>query len=59
MKFLNFIAQLFLLPGTLALGVLNIEVEQDGGVFRSLINMIFWGVVIVLFALPVIIKMNY
>ena len=58
MKFLNIIAQLFLLPGTLVLGMLNIDIEQDGGVFRSLINMIFWGVVIVLFALPIIIKMN-
>lgn len=42
---------LFLLPGSLVLGALDISIESDGGVFRSLINMIFWGVVGVLGAL--------
>ena len=43
MKFLQILAKIFLLPGTLLLGALNISVENDGGVFRSLINMIFGG----------------
>lgn len=41
----------FLLPGTLVLRALDISVEADGGVFRSLINMIFWGFICVLFAI--------
>lgn len=46
----------FLLPGTLALNALNISVEDDGGIFRSLINMIFWGFAGVLIALPFIVQ---
>ena len=53
----NALGQAFLLPGTLFLNALGVTVEEDGGVFRSLINMVFWGVVCVLCALPVIIKM--
>lgn len=52
MKFLQILAKIFLFPGTLLLGTLNISVENDGGVFRSLINMIFWGTVGVFVALP-------
>lgn len=52
MGFLRFLTKLFLLPGTLVLGALDIEVESDGGIFRSLINMIFWGFLAVMGALP-------
>jgi len=52
MKLLNIFTAIFLLPGTLVLKMLNIPVESDGGVFRSLINMIFWGVVAVMVSLP-------
>jgi len=52
MALLRGLTKLFLLPGTLVLGIMNISVESDGGVFRSLINMIFWGFVGVLCALP-------
>lgn len=52
MAFLRGLTTLFLLPGTLVLGALNIETENDGGVFRSLINMIFWGFFGVLLVLP-------
>lgn len=52
MAFLRFLTKLFLLPGTLVLSSLNIDVKDDGGVFRSLINMIFWGFVVVVLALP-------
>lgn len=56
MKLLKLLATLFLLPGTLVLNALNIDVESDAGVFRSLINMIFWGVVIVMVSLPFMIN---
>jgi len=52
MRFLKGLGTLFLLPGTLLLKSLNISPEQDGGVFRSLINMIFWGFIGVMFAMP-------
>ena len=52
MAILNAFANIFLLPGTLVLSSLNIDINDDGGVFRSLINMIFWGVVVVMGALP-------
>lgn len=45
MAFLKGLGNLFLLPGTLVLGRMNISVENDGGIFRSFINMIFWGIV--------------
>lgn len=43
MPFLKFLSKLFLLPGTLAIDAIGITVEEDGGIFRSLINMLFWG----------------
>lgn len=52
MAFLRFLTKLFLLPGTIVLSALNIDVKDDGGVFRSLINMIFWGFIVVIAALP-------
>lgn len=56
MAFLRGLTKLFLLPGTLVLGAMNISVENDGGVFRSLINMIFWGCVGVMCALPLMFR---
>ena len=41
------LAKIFLFPGTLALSNMNISNEQDGGIFRSSINMIFWGIILV------------
>jgi hypothetical protein len=52
MAILRGLTTLFLLPGTLVLGAMDISVESDGGVFRSLMNMIFWGFVGVLIAMP-------
>ena len=56
MAILRFLAKLFLLPGTLALSALNISEDDDGGIFRSLINMIFWGILIVIISMPLIIR---
>lgn len=47
MTLLKGLATLFLLPGTLALSNMDISNEQDGGIFRSSINMIFWGIILV------------
>lgn len=58
MTFLKLIGRLFLLPGTIAINTIGITVEEDGGILRSLINMIFWGFICVLFVLPIIIKLN-
>lgn len=52
MKFLRALTTLFLLPGTLILGAFGVSVENDGGIFRSLINMIFWGFIGVMIMLP-------
>lgn len=52
MKIIRLFVTIFLLPGTLVLNAINISVENDGGVFRSLINMIFWGFFAVMGALP-------
>ena len=43
MKLLHMAGTLFLMPGTLVMGLLGLKVENDGGIFRSLINMLFWG----------------
>lgn len=56
MIFLKFLATLFLLPGTLAIRALDISVENDGGIFRSLLNMIFWGIIGVMVMLPFIVN---
>ena len=53
MALLRLLANLFLLPGTLVLNAMDISVENDGGIFRSLINMIFWGIVGVMIILPI------
>ena len=55
MKLLRLLMKIFLLPGTLALSSFDIEVESDGGIFRSLINMIFWGFLAILIMLPLMI----
>lgn len=51
MTFLKRMGDLFLLPGTLVLQSMGVSVEDDGGLFRSFINMCFWGVVVVAVAL--------
>ena len=54
MRILRGLATLFLLPGTIVLNAIDVTVEEDGGVLRSFINMIFWGIVAVVAMLPVI-----
>jgi len=52
MPLLRGLLTLFLLPGTLVINRIGINIEEDGGILRSLINMIFWGVLIFLIMLP-------
>jgi len=47
MFILKILSQLFLLPGDIVRRRLNITTEQDGGILRSFINMVFWGAVLV------------
>ncbi len=43
MPTLNVLVKLFLLPGSLVVRALGLSLEEDGGILRSLINMLFWG----------------
>lgn len=52
MALLRGILAIFLFPGNLAIKALGITVEQDGGIIRSFINMVFWGLLAFLIALP-------
>jgi len=52
MRFLRLLMKIFLLPGTLVLASFDISVESDGGIFRSMINMVFWGCVGLMIAIP-------
>jgi len=45
MIILQSLVTIFLLPGSLVLQRLNISIEDDGGILRSLVNMIVWGLV--------------
>ena len=54
MPILRGLATLFLLPGTIVLNAIDVTVEEDGGVLRSFVNMIFWGILAVVVMLPVI-----
>lgn len=56
MFLLRALTTLFLLPGTLVLSLFNISVEDDGGIFRSLINMLFWGFIGALVVLMFLLK---
>jgi len=52
MVLLRGLLALFLLPGTLVINRIGIDVEEDGGILRSIINMIFWGILVFLLMLP-------
>ena len=52
---LKFLTALFLFPGTAIIRVIGITEEQDGGILRGMVNMIIWGIVIVVVALAVVI----
>jgi len=56
MKILRALGYIFLLPGNIALNAFNITITQDGGIFRSMINMIFWGIVAMFVMLPFVAK---
>jgi len=41
-------ARLFLLPGDIVRRKIGMTVTEDGGLLRSIVNMIVWGTVILL-----------
>jgi len=47
---------IFLFPGNLALRVVGISIEEDGGIFRSMVNMLFWGALLTPLILFVVLK---
>lgn len=51
MWFLEKLLYVFLLPGNIAISAVGITLEEDGGIFRSMINMLFWGAVSMPFVL--------
>jgi len=51
MKLLRLIGDIFFWPGDVVRRSLGITVEEDGGIIRSFVNMIVWGVVSLLLAL--------
>ena len=54
MALLRGILALFLLPGNLVINAIGISIEEDGGIIRSFVNMLFWGVLLFLISLPFI-----
>ena len=53
MKLLHWLLNGFLAPGDFALRLAGINLDEDGGILRSLINMCFWG------AIALIVVLNY
>jgi len=51
MTVLKLLITVFLWPGTWVLEQTGATIEQDGGVFRSMINMLVWGFVTVMISL--------
>ncbi len=45
MAALTFLLDLFLFPGNLVLQKCGISIEEDGGLFRSFVNMCVWGAI--------------
>jgi len=43
MQVFRFLEAVFLWPGDFVRRKLGIELEQDGGIIRSFVNMSFWG----------------
>ena len=54
MTFLRGLLALFLSPGNLVINAIGISIEDDGGIIRSTVNMIFWSVLALLISLPFI-----
>ena len=52
MALLRGLVALFLLPGNLVIKGIGISVDEDGGIIRSFVNMMFWGILAFLIALP-------
>ncbi|MEE9272034.1 MAG: hypothetical protein V3U57_01995 [Robiginitomaculum sp.] len=51
MALLRALLALFLLPGNSVIKAIGINTEEDGGIIRSFVNMMFWGILAFLLAL--------
>lgn len=58
MWFFRFLSGMFFFPGNFVLQCLNVSIEQDEGMFRSMINMLYWGLMVVIFAMPWMFRMT-
>ena len=56
MRAVNILIQIFLWPGTVALKAVGITVDEDGGIFRSLVNMLFWGAMLTPLVLVLVLR---
>lgn len=45
MKVFNWIAVVIFLPGNIAIKLLGLNLDSDGGIFRTMINTCFWGAI--------------
>jgi len=55
MRILETAANIFLMPGTIVLNALGITIDEDGGIFRSMVNMLFWGTVL----MPILLVVSF
>ena len=55
MGFLKGVLAVFLFPGNLVIRAIGITPEQDGGIVRSTVNMIVWGLVMFAILVPTVI----
>lgn len=55
MGFLKAVLAVFLFPGNLVIRSIGITPEQDGGIVRSTVNMIVWGLVMFAILVPTVI----
>jgi hypothetical protein len=50
---MNLFARLFLLPGNLVVDLLHATKDDDRTMIRTLINMLFWNIIVVIGALVI------
>jgi hypothetical protein len=49
MKIINLIVSAIFLPGDIVIKLLGMNIESDGGIFRTMINTCFWGAIALIF----------
>ncbi len=49
MNIFKWITTVVFFPGNVAIKLLDLNTESDGGIFRTMINTCFWGVVALIY----------